>query len=228
MNKKAIITYFVLLGFVIIMYFYISANNLGNIKTTSSTTTSSNALNSTSNQSAGSGGLIVNTATTTTGSTPAPVDINFNNSQPIPVYPVDVVSPGNNYGTINNSINGRLVSSCIPYGGFSCSQPVLSSISGNLTLSFSETQYALWSTAEIYILNLTAQPILKNNLINGIKGVQISNISNSEQITLTLPAITPNLPKGVQIQGNIWAVFHLKNSNSTYISEIAQISAQSI
>ena len=228
MNKKAIITYFVLLGFVIIMYFYVSSNNLGSIKTSSLTTVSSNALNSTSNQSSGSGGLIVNTATTTTGSSPAPVNINFNNSQPVPVYPTGITSPGNNYSSINNSINGRLISSCIPYGGFSCSQPVLSSVSGNLTISFSETQYALWSNAEIYILNLTAQPVLKNNLINGIKGVQISNISNSEQVTLTLPAIKPNLPKGVQIQGNIWAVFHLKNSNATYISEIAQISAQSI
>ena len=78
------------------------------------------------------------------------------------------------------------------------------------------------------MLNLTAEPIFKNGSIMGSQGIMLSNISNSEQVSITLPAIKPKLPSGVQIEGNIWSVFHIENSNTSYVAEIGQVSAQSV
>ena len=138
------------------------------------------------------------------------------------------ISPGYNYGVIPNHINGTLFSNCDPYGGFTCSTPVLSGISGNLTLTFSETQYPVWSRAQLYLLNLTTAPTIKNGTIPGMKGLIINNITNSEQITITLAAIAPKSGSGIKIEGNLWAVFHVPKNNATFIAEIGQISAQSV
>ncbi len=228
MNKKAIIAYFVLLAFVIIMYLYVSSQHFGITTTSTTTIFSSNSINSSSNKSSGSGGLIVNTSKTTVSSGSYSV-ISQGNATPVPVYPTGyTISPGYNYSVIPNHINGALFSSCIPNGGFSCTSPVLSGISGNLTVTISEEQYPKWVYAEIYLLSNTTEPLLKNGLINGVQGLMIYNISNSEQLTITIPAIKPGSGTGVQIQGNLWAVFHILNSNATYISELGSVSAQSV
>ncbi|MGC8479125.1 MAG: hypothetical protein ACP5M9_00435 [Candidatus Micrarchaeia archaeon] len=225
MNKKAVIAYIVLIIFGIAMYFYVRANlssgiTISNQKTTSTvTTTLSNNTNST--------GLIIVSKSTTTSNFGQPVVITENSTPAVINVGYGVISPGNNYSS-NHGINGSSLSSCIAYGGFTCSNLFLSSATGNLTFTFSEQQYPVWTKAEIFLLNPTSAPRPKNNFVNVSQEVIIENISNSEQITITMPAIKPGLPKGTQISGNIWAIFHTEATNSTYLSEVAQFSAQSI
>ncbi|MEM0201374.1 MAG: hypothetical protein QXD23_03130 [Candidatus Micrarchaeaceae archaeon] len=210
MNKKAIISYIVLLIFVIIMYFYIQST-ISKLTISPTTTLPSNYLRNSSNIKNGSSYLIVTTVNNSIYYTTVPCEYN-----------------GQYLNSGNCQQQNTNFSTCNHFGGFTCSNLFLSSITGNLTFTFSEDQYSNWVSAEIFLLNSTTAPQPINNFVNVTDSVRISNISNSEQITVTVPAIKPKLQKGINIAGNIWALFHLSNSNTTYLSEIANFTATSV
>ncbi len=214
MNKKAIITYFVLLLFIIIMYFYIQ-NTLSKLSVTT-TTQQSNTTASNLTAIKGNSSYLIATTTVNTGYY---TTVSCSSSETLLI-------PGNCQE--NTSQTNVTFSKCTPFGGFTCSNLFLSSTTGNLTFTFSETQYANWASVEIFLLNQTTAPSPKKRIVNLTDSVNLINISNSEQVTVTVPAIKPKLPSGVEISGNIWALFRLKGSNTTYISEIAKFYSQSI
>lgn len=213
MNKKAIITYFILLLFVVIMYFYIQ-DTLSKLTVTTTTLQSSNTSSNLTAIKGNSSSLVVTTVVTTGYYT----TVSCSQSQTL-------ITPGN---CQESTTTNNIFSNCTAFGGFTCSNLFLSSTTGNLTFTFSETQYANWASAQIFLLNSTTAPKPEKGIVNLTNSVNILNVSNSEQITVTVPAIKPKLPKGVNIAGNIWALFRLKGSNTTYVSEIAKFKAQSV
>jgi hypothetical protein len=114
---------------------------------------------------------------------------------------------------------------CTPTTGFSCSQPLYSHSTGNLSFTFQQSTGSNWATANIYFVpygTASSQGVPESILNYPASGNFIGSgtVLSGKAVVVYVP-ISGSVAAGIQQQGSIWVGYQPQQGSQVYYIQVA-------
>lgn len=193
MNKKAFITYIVLLVFVAFISYYIynaSHSKPSSVKQSATSSASSTTANATVNS----------------------LGVNQSNAPS---------ASGLTNRTYNSTVANS--TQCVPASGYLCLGTSLSRKTGQLTITFEQETGLTWGTAHIFFMNSTEIPDIKSYPSYSLAGTLLLNVTPYSAVSAYINILPANSSPGSTAVGEVWSSYTIGGNNATYYNKIANV-----